>query len=422
MKRGIVLAIGITLAAATAGSSGGRAEGGKPLHQAEHVFPLDTLHNHSSCIVECPNGDLLVCWYRGSGERTADDVRILGARKRRGEREWSEPFVMADTPGFPDCNPAMVIDPRRRLWLFWPVILANEWHTALLMSKRAERFDGEGPPRWSREKPVLLKPGPEFTRLVHESVERDLREVDTLPAELRERARAYLELRRKNAADKYFTRMGWMPRVHPLVLEGGRMVLPLYSDGFDFSLMAITDDGGETWHASRPLVGRGPVQPSLAQRRDGTIAAYMRDNGGPPQRVQYSESRDRGETWSPVRDLELPNSGSSVEVLALKSGLWALIWNDTERGRNSLAVSLSEDEGRTWRWTRHLERDLSPQGAGSFGYPSLIQAADGTLHATYTYSAPAREIPPDAAGRPGGSKTIRHAHFNEAWVRAGDPK
>jgi hypothetical protein len=45
------------------------------------IFPTETWHNHSSSIVELPNDDLLVCWFHGSGERTADDVKILGARK-----------------------------------------------------------------------------------------------------------------------------------------------------------------------------------------------------------------------------------------------------------------------------------------------------------------------------------------------------
>jgi SAM-dependent methyltransferase len=58
-----------------------------------------------------------------------------------------------------------------------------------------------------------------------------------------------------------------------------------------------------------------------------------------------------------VRDLDLPNPGSGLEVLGLRSGAWVLIYNDTERGRNSLAVSLSEDEGKNWHWTRHLELD-----------------------------------------------------------------
>src|ERR1041385_2642080 len=71
----------------------------EPAHfKAELVFPLHHQHNHASSIVECPNGELLVSWYRGSGERKADDVAVYGARRRPGEEKWSEPFVMADTP------------------------------------------------------------------------------------------------------------------------------------------------------------------------------------------------------------------------------------------------------------------------------------------------------------------------------------
>src|SRR3954468_8634546 len=75
-----------------------------PRLEAELVFPLHAQHNHAPGIVECPNGDLLVSWYRGSGERNGDDVAVYGARKRKNDATWSEAFVMADTPGFPDCN------------------------------------------------------------------------------------------------------------------------------------------------------------------------------------------------------------------------------------------------------------------------------------------------------------------------------
>jgi predicted neuraminidase len=383
------------------------------------IFPPDHRHNHSSCVVECPDGQLLACWYRGSGERRADDVAVLGARRKPGARGWSEPFVMADYPGFPDCNPCMLVDPKGRLWLFWVVILANEWHTALLMSRRAEKYSGHGPPEWSYERPILLKPGPEFTRTVQDSVERDLARIDTFPAEQRPLVRQYLERRRSNAADKYFNRMGWMPRAHPVVLEGKRLLLPLYSDGFDFSLVAISEDWGETWRASGPIVGDGPVQPSLVRRDDGTLVAYMRDNGTGPQRLQVSESKDAGETWTPAVDSEIPNPGSGAEALRLRSGLWMLIYNDTERGRHSLAVSLSDDEGRTWRRTRHLERDLTAEDPDTFAYPSLLQARDGTLHATYSYTLGGRRAKPDAQGR-ALRECIKHVHFNEAWVRAGD--
>ena len=91
-------------------SRGGAAA---PEYREELIFPLNPQHNHAPGIVECPNGDLLVSWYRGSGERSADDVAVLGARLTKGASTWSEPFVMADNPGFPDCNTCMMIDKHR---------------------------------------------------------------------------------------------------------------------------------------------------------------------------------------------------------------------------------------------------------------------------------------------------------------------
>ncbi|MCX6620806.1 MAG: sialidase family protein, partial [Acidobacteria bacterium] len=207
------------------------------------------------------------------------------------------------------------------------------------------------------------------------------------------------------AGDKYFSRMGWMTRVHPLELPGGRILVPLYSDGYNFSIVAISDDGGITWSGSEPIVGPGNVQPSLVRRNDGSIAAYMRDNGPAPHRAMVSTSKDNGATWSPVEDSEIPNPGAGLEVIRLRDGMWCLINNDTERGRHSLAVWLSGDEGKTWKWKRHLELDSNHKE--SFSYPSLIQAHDGTLHASYSHST--------AAGQ-----TIKHAHFNVEWIQQGD--
>ena len=55
---------------------------------------------------------------------------------------------------------------------------------------------------------------------------------------------------------------------------------------------------------------------------------------------------------------------------------------------------------------------------GEYHYPSIIQARDGTLHATYSYFIPPAQAKKDAEGRL-IRKAIKHAHFNEAWVRAG---
>ena len=76
-----------------------RAE--EPFLTAELIFPLEHWHNHSSSIVELPNGDLFVAWFHGSGERTADDVVIRGARWIRTTGRWTKPFLLADTPASP---------------------------------------------------------------------------------------------------------------------------------------------------------------------------------------------------------------------------------------------------------------------------------------------------------------------------------
>jgi hypothetical protein len=44
-----------------------------------------------------------------------------------------------------------------------------------------------------------------------------------------------------------------------------------------------------------------------------------------------------------------------------------------------------------------------------------MQARDGSLHVTYSYHLNRKDLEKDAEGKP-RAKTIKHAHFNEAWV------
>jgi hypothetical protein len=145
--------------------------------QGENLFPPGPLHCHASCVVELADGDLLACWFYGSGERTADDVRVEGARLKRGAKAWGPRFTMADTPNHPDCNPAMFLDGRGRLWLVWVAILANTWESALLKYRIASDPRGDGAPRWDSEGVIHLQPQDGFAaaaRLFWDGVERDL--------------------------------------------------------------------------------------------------------------------------------------------------------------------------------------------------------------------------------------------------------
>ena len=374
-------------------SAAGHAE--EPAHRAELVFPLDEKHNHAPGIVECPDGDLLVSWYRGSGERSADDVAVLGARLQAGESAWSKPFLMADEPGFPDCNTCMMIDSQQRLWLFWPIILANSWESCLTRLRVSSDYTGDGPPVWDRQDTIFLKPE-DFSDEAMQLLA-DLRKEADIPSA--PQADAYFKTLEERLQDKLLQRLGWQPRCKPTVLPSGRILLPLYSDTYSFSIMAISDDEGASWYAGKPLLGFGSIQPAVLQRDDGTLVAYMRENG-PRDRIRVSESSDDGLTWGPVGEIDLPNPGSGLDAVRLDNGHWVLIYNDTTQGRHSLAVSLSDDEGRTWKWTRHLEKHES----GSYHYPAIIQGQDGTIHAVYSYFVE-------------DGKSMKHAAFREAWIR-----
>lgn len=358
------------------------------------VFPLHTQHNHAPGIVECPNGDLLVSWYRGSGERQADDVAVLGARRRKGESQWSEVFPMADHPEFPDCNTCMMIDSQERLWLFWPIIIANSWESCLTRFKVSSDYMGHGPPVWERQDTIFLKPddfSEEAIGLLDEFIEER-------KGTLSPQHEKYFGSLKEELQDKLLQRLGWQPRCKPTVLPSGRILLPLYTDTYSFSLMAISDDQGDTWYASKPIMGFGSIQPAVLRKDDGTLVAYMRENG-PINKIRVSESPDDGISWGPVGAIDLPNPGSGLDAVRLQNGHWAMIYNDTDSGRNSLAVSISDDEGQTWKWTRHLEQ----QESGSYHYPAIIQAKDGTIHAIYSYFVE-------------GGKSMKHAEFREEWV------
>jgi predicted neuraminidase len=371
----------------------------EPRYEESFVFPFHRQHNHAPGIVECPGGDILVSWYRGSGERSADDVAVYGARRRKGSAGWSEAFVMADTPGFPDCNTTMMIDSQKRLWLFWPMILANTWESCLTKYKVSSDYRGDGPPRWDWQDVIALKP-PHFA----ERMTQVLDELVAARPQATEHEKMFASHVRKTLQDKLSHRLGWQPRCKPTVLPSGRILLPLYTDTYSVSVMAISDDQGQTWYASEPLVGYGNIQPTVLRRNDGTLVAYMRENG-PLNRIRVCESTDDGLTWGKVGTSELPNPGAGIDGVRLAGGAWLLIYNDTTDHRNSLAVALSKDEGHSWPIRRHLERHPS----GSYHYPAIIQGADGTIHAVYTYSA-------------SEGKTMKYVAFNQAWVEQGDPE
>lgn len=425
----------------------------------ELIFSPTSAHTHSPSIVETPDGMILASWYCGSGERKANDVKILGSTLKPSSpyssSTWSTPFILADTPGFPDCNSVLFVDAQERLWMFWSTILANEWGSSLLKYRQSSQYDGTRPPIWDWQDVLHVVP-PDFSNdFIYAIAETSLDLPEFIPkvlAEIRYKNLypililygvgllllgialiawiCYMRKQKKcfykplicgnlllfalfallfssfgsSLEDKESLRLGWLTRCKPLLLKNDKILLPLYSETYSISLIAITSDYGKSWQFSEPIIGMGNVQPALIEKADGTIVAYMRDNGY-YARIRVSYSYDQGLTWSEVQSTDLPNSGASIDIEKLESGNWILVYNDLLKGRHRLKVSISDDEGKSWKWHRYLEEEESY--AGRFCYPAIIQSRDGMIHCVYSYLLPNDE------------NSIKHVQFNEEWVVSG---
>ena len=367
--------------------------------KGEFIFKPDKEkhgHTHASCIVECPNGSLLACWYEGKNDRSAD-VHIQAARLKQGETIWSNDFLLADTPMLSDNNPCLFIDKQERLWLFYYTLLGSPeeaWDTAFLRYKISTHYQDDSKPIvWDIQQDLPVKPTELDETIEKLCNDKNLRSHPDMD-EFCEQA----QLKLKNQLAR---KLGWTTRVRPITLSSGTILLPMASEIFGITAMALTADGGETWIFSKPLLGYGVEQPTVFEKTDGTLIAYMRD-ASPANRIRMSESKDQGLSWSPIINTDFPNPGSGIEIIRLTCGNIVLIYNDCINDpRNSLAVSMSDDEGKSWKWTRHLEK---VEGRGRFDYPAIIQTRDGALHATYSFNL----------------ETIKHVVFTEKWIKAGD--
>ncbi|MGI2292780.1 exo-alpha-sialidase [Paenibacillus sp. GXUN7292] len=417
-------------------------------------------HIHGSTIVELGNGELLVAWFQGSGEKDGDSTKIMGARLPQGESKWTEPFVMVDVPGFPDINPSLYMDKNERLWLFWYPILANRFETSQPKYVYAEKGNYEyasgfkEAPKWDWQEIMYVNPGDDFTgkstwsngsfthgikgsemryfsdaSLISQVGEDNYVEVigkpsgekryiiDSFAVKLRnaikestdsiQASRAYGDktddfvarmqtqelpqaLDRATGAgnnlrewNPIYNVIGWQTKNKAMEIEYGgktRLLLPLYSDSLRASIMAYSDDNGTTWNYSDPIAGAGNIQAATVQKKDGTLRSYFR-NISPNGEMVFNESADGGVTWG-VTQVE-PNlkHNAGFDIVKLQTGEWVLPHTDSLDGRNSLSISISDDEGATWT-TRPIQ--VTEDKEDKIHYPAVIQAKDGTIYVSYS--------------------------------------
>ena len=207
------------------------------------------------------------------------------------------------------------------IWLFWPTILDHRWEGALL---KYQVTSGQVAPlrpiTWARSGVIHVTPeSTGFAAAMEQSLA-------TLTPEEKARHKDDLENFKERSRDLLYQRLGWMPRVHPIFLTATSKK-STRAGGFCRSIRTrfrrrswrSPTMRGKPGQTGKPMIGFGNIQPSLVRKKDKTLLALMRDNG-PHHKIRRSTSSDDGMTWTPVVDTELPNPGSGIEVVRLRTG------------------------------------------------------------------------------------------------------
>lgn len=176
----------------------------------------------------------------------------------------------------------------------------------------------------------------------------------------------------------------------PVALSDGTWLSPTSTEGNKDGWLVhfeASRDQGKTWEKIGP-VKKGPsfdaIQPSILMHKDGALQALCRSKQGV---VAQTWSKDGGKTWSALTATELPNPNSGTDAVTLADGRQLIVYNhsghrpnEAKGNRWPLDVAVSDD-GLIWRRAVTLETEPCTSG---YAYPAVIQAADGSVHITYT--------------------------------------
>lgn len=347
--------------------------------------PGKLLHAHCTTIVAFPDGELVAAWYWAVKEANIDE-ELYFTRRLPGAATWerAEPWGLKSRIMF-DGNPVLWIAPDTGvLHLFYNA----GWGWSLVFAKHKTSTDRGR--TWKDE------------RKVYPFVSRGV----------------------KNP---------------PVMTSTGTYVLPAYVE-FKYlrGSFYVSKNKGKTWVQSsfvdlhpdfipagyEDKKGRQVEQPTVVERRDGTLVAWFRNDGKPMRKMLESTSADGGLTWTPAVNGALPNPAGGFHAMRLASGAIAVVYNhapspgNDKKWRNPLSVALSDDDGRTWSHRRNL-LEWHPDGEGgdagqeaTFQYPTMTQGADGRIHATWSLS---HVVTLD--GEPRHVTDVQYTSFTEAWVR-----
>lgn len=262
-------------------------------------------------LVEAPNGDLLAYYEcRMGGDWSAIDVCMR--RSADGGKTWSERALLASGHGrMTTNNPIMIVD-EERIHLLYCTSYKQLFH----------RISHDNGHTWSE------------------------------PVELTEQVEASTEF--------FWSCLAPGPG-HGIRTSGGRLIVPIWFaynrlDIYDHHPSVVctlfSDDGGKTWHVSKPLTGEdipNPNESTLAELSDGRLLMNVRNESSRMLRA-IAVSEDGGETFSPmILDSSLPDPICEGTLCRKGDGLlFVNCDSQIKEERNRLTVRCKEEIGSPW--------------------------------------------------------------------------
>jgi len=351
-------------------------EGPKPFVRmpASSAGPVYALHNHDPAIVECPNGDLIACWYTCLAEKNRE-LAQAASRLRWGAKEWEPASPFWDAPDRNDHAPAMWFDDKDTIYHFSGVGFGAGYNNMVVIM-RTSKDNGA---TWSKARIIL--PG-------HKG--------------------------------------GHMPVEAVFRTNDGSIALT--SDGHP--TLWLSGDEGVTWKSCGGAISGN--HPGVTQLKDGRLYAFTRDTAI-EGKMPYIISTDNGKTWEyKPSDFPTIHGGQRLVLLKLREGalFFASLANKpititdaagVQRKVRGLFAAVSTDDGKTWPYRRLVTDDSPGKGVGStngyvftmsqrigehLGYFAVCQGTNGLIHLVssrqhYTFNlkwamtpAPALKYPP----------------------------
>ena len=343
------------------------------INNASEKYPS----SHASMVTELENGDLFSVWFAGSVEAAVDTV-ILGSRLVKGGSCWEEPLVLINVDQHAAGNPRLFYGPDKALWLLALINYGVWCHggTRLYVKKSFDHgVTWTDLSLFIEEHGILGRNRPYQLR--------SNSDIWIIPTE-DEDAYVCNFIRSENGGIEWniYGELGKEENIRvdqPALIEfddGRLMVLMRSWEGYIYK--SYSEDFGRSWSRVEAT--------SLLNNNSGIDAVRAR-NGDlllvhNPTALSETGTLIVNQSLKGTPGFELTVSEYSKDKKAVKSKNPDIIQVFPKWGpRTPLRLSVSKNMGDSWETVMDLEDQ-----PGEYSYPSIMQDRKGEFQIVYTYN------------------------------------